>query len=176
MIRVSKLIGRSDSSPALRLAVSEIAGVTIPVRQLERSIAFYSRVFGLAVSRSAGPLSRRVATLAGPGEALVALREQHNGASGPLPLQGRWGFLVDDLDRARETAWDLGVKVAEDNGEPDHIRRWANGRSLSVRDPDGNAIELIEEVPERASQLRRRHCPARAAWRRWVRHAACPAR
>jgi hypothetical protein len=83
---------------------------------------------------------------------------------------------VDDLDRVRAAIWDLGVKVAGDNGEPDHIRRWVNGRSLVVRDPDGNTIELVEEVRERPAALRRRSCPARSAWRRWVRHAACDAR
>lgn len=173
MIRVSKLISRPETGAKLRLAVREIAGVTIPVRDLDRSLQFYSRVFGLAAVKS-GP--RRSAVLAGPGDAVIAVHEQHNGANGSLPLRQRWGFLVDDLDRVREAAWDLGVKVADDNGEPDHIRRWSNGRTLSVHDPDGNAIDLVEECREHTLEALRRNCPARSAWRRWVRADSCHAR
>ncbi len=173
MIRVSKLISR-PAGETLRLAVSEVSGVTLTVSDVDRAVAFYSRVFGLKLVRTGNRLPRRSATLAGAG-ALVAVHE-HDGDGERPPLTRGWGFVVDDLDRAREAIWDLGVKVANDNGEPDHIRRWVNGRSLSVRDPDGNEIELIEEVQGRTPELLRRHCPARAAWRRWVRDPACHAR
>lgn len=169
MIRVSKLISRPEGGGGLRLAVSGISGVTIPARDLDRSIAFYNRVFGFRIARAGRTEPRRSATLAAPGDALIAIHEHGEGGARPLPIHRRWGFVVEDLDRVREAIWDLGVKVADDNGEPDHIRRWANGRSLRVRDPDGNEIELVEELSERAAEFLRRHCPARAAWRRWVR-------
>lgn len=175
MIRVSKLISRPEAGANLRLAVSGISGVTIPVRDLGRSIRFYSRVFGFRASAEAKPAPRRTAKLAAPGDARIALHECAEASSRPVPIHRRWGFLVDDLDRAREALWDLGVKVADDGGSPDQIRRWPNGRSLRVRDPDGNEIELIEECRDRAGELRER-CPGRAAWRRWVRQGSCPAR
>jgi catechol 2,3-dioxygenase-like lactoylglutathione lyase family enzyme len=174
MIRVSKLISRPDRGETLRLSVSGICGVTIPVRDLDRSVAFYSRVFGFRVVRWGRTEPRRSATLTGPGDALLAIHESDDSAVRPAPVNGGWGFLVDELDRVREAVWDLGVKVADDNGEPDHIHRWSNGRSLRVRDPDGNEIELIEAANDHAAEMLRR-CPGRAVWRRWVRQE-CGAR
>lgn len=145
MIRVRKLVSRPRRGGNLQLVVSGISGVTIPTRNLERSIEFYSRVFGLRIAKQGNTAPRRTATLAAPGEAVVAIHEYSVTSGSPAPLHGRWGFLVYDLDRVRETIWDSGVRVADDNGAPDHIHRWSNGRSLRVLDPDGNGIELIEE-------------------------------
>lgn len=175
MIRVRKLVGRLPGSESLQLSGNGISGVTIATRDLERSVHFYSRVFGFGVAGQGSSAPRRSATLAGPGAARLAIREQGEGTRRTLPLHSRWGFLVDDLDGARATAWDLGVKVAEDNGAPDHIRRWPNGRSLRVRDPDGNEIELVEECREHAAPRRRRRCPAGRAWHRWVHPSSCTA-
>ncbi|HLT90142.1 MAG TPA: VOC family protein [Woeseiaceae bacterium] len=176
MIKVSKLICRPEAGALPHLAIDEISGVTVPVRDLDRAIAFYRRVFGFRAIRTDRSLPRRAVTLAGPGGALIALHEQASGAERIVPLHRRWGFVVAELDRVRELAWDLGVKVAGGNGEADHIRRWPNGRSLVVRDPDGNEIELVEEHRDRAAGLLRRHCPARRAWRRWRGQASCQAR
>ena len=143
MIRVRKLVSRPRCGGNLQLAVSGISGVTIATHNLERSVHFYARVFGLRIAKR-GRIPG-TATLAAPDEAVVAIREYSVASSSPVPLHGRWGFLVDDLDRVRESVWDLGVRVADDNGAPDHIHRWANGRVLRVLDPDGNGIELIEE-------------------------------
>ena len=169
MIRVNQLINRSTAEGSLRLRISEIAGVTIPVRDLERAVAFYGRVFGFRLAREGRADLRRSATMAGPGGALLAIHEHGAAAPRPAPMNGDWGFLVDGLDRAREAAWDLGVSVAHDNGEPDHIDRWTNGRSLCVQDQDGNEIHLIEECRDSAHTDWPRRCPARAAWRRWTR-------
>lgn len=176
MIRVRKLISRVQSGKNLHLAISGITGVTIAARDLERSIDFYSRVFGFRVAGQRRSVPRCSATLAAPGEALIAIQELGDSPGSPVPLHRRWGFLVDDLDGAREAIWDLGVKVADDNGAPDHIHRWPNGRSLRVRDPDGNVIELVEECRDRAPAMLRARCPARRAWRRWVQPTCCHAR
>src|SRR5690606_37367372 len=76
MIRVSKLISR-PAGETLRLAVSEVSGVTLTVSDVDRAVAFYSRVFGLKLVRTGNRLPRRSATLAGAG-ALVAVHE-HDG-------------------------------------------------------------------------------------------------
>ncbi len=175
MIRVRKLVGRVPGSETLQLSSDGLSGVTIATRDFERSVDFYARVFGFRVTGQASSVQRRTATLAGPGAARLAIREQDEGTRRTLPLHSRWGFLVDDLDGARAVAWDLGVKVADDNGAPDHIHRWSNGRSLRVRDPDGNEIELVEECREHPASRRRRRCPAGRAWQRWVHPASCTA-
>jgi catechol-2,3-dioxygenase len=71
---------------------------------------------------------------------------------------------LSDLDAVRAQVWTLGVKVAHDSGEPDHIFRRRGGASLYVHDPDGNEIELVEHRhAERAPlrlEARRRARPA----------------
>lgn len=75
MVRVNKLISRPESGENLRLAVCGISGVTLPVRDLERSIAFYSKVFGFRVAKAGRPEPRRSATLSAPGDSLIAIHE-----------------------------------------------------------------------------------------------------
>lgn len=176
MIRVKQLVSLPAGGDGLRLAPSGVSAVTIPVRDLGKALGFYSRVFGFRPASGGQQEPRRSATMTGPGGALLAIHEYSGESVRPVPIRRQWGFLVEELDHVRETIWDLGVRVASDGGEPDHSRRWSNGRSLRVRDPDGNEIELVEEADERTAEFLRRNCPARAAWRRWVRQERCPAR
>ena len=176
MIRVRKLISRLRADGSPQLSISGISGVTIAVRDLERSRDFYARVFGFRTVKEYGPGPRRSVMLAAPCEALLAMHENGDDPTRPVPVHRHWGFLVEDLDGVREAIWDLGVKVANDNGAPDHIHNWPNGRLLQVRDPDGNVIELVEQGRDRQSAARYARCPARRAWRRWMQPASCAAR
>jgi catechol 2,3-dioxygenase-like lactoylglutathione lyase family enzyme len=176
MIRVRKLINRLREDGNPQLSISGLSGVTIAARNLERSREFYTTVFGFRIVKESGPEPRRSVMLAAPCEALLAIHESGDGSTRPVPLHRRWGFLVEDLDSVREAIWDLGVKVADDNGAPDHIHNRSNGRFLQVRDPDGNVIELVEQGRDRQPATRRARCPARRAWRRWVQPASCAAR
>ncbi|MGH8194415.1 MAG: VOC family protein [Woeseiaceae bacterium] len=141
MIRVNQLVSRATAGECLQLRTSSISGITITARDLRRSIAFYSRVFGFRVADDARE-ARPSVTMVGPGDVRLAIHG--NGAIRAVPLHRHWGFAVDDLEAARAMIWDLGVSVARDNGEPDHIERWSNGRTLSIHDPDGNEVELVE--------------------------------
>ena len=176
MIRVRKLISRLREDGNPQLSISGISGVTIAARDLERSREFYATVFGFRVVKEGGPEPRRSLMLAAPGEALLAIHESGDSPARPVSLHRRWGFLVEDLDSVREAIWDLGVKVADDNGAPDHIHNWPNGRLLQIRDPDGNVIELVEQGRARPPAARHARCPARRAWRRWVQPASCAMR
>lgn len=176
MIRTNQLVRWFATEEESVLRTGGICGVTIFVSDIGRSVAFYTHVFGMRVMQNRQP-SRQSATLTGPRDARLVLRAYDGGALRPVPLHARWGFLVDDLDHVREAAWDSGVVIARDSGEPDHIFRWTNGRSLCVSDPDGNEIELIEGCRPTASPLPLlRRCPARAAWRRWRRPECSAAR
>ena len=93
-----------------------------------------------------------------PGKALV-IHDAGSAVRQRAQLERRWGFAVKDLDAVRQLVWELGVSVARDSGAADHIHRWANGRSLYVRAPDGVEIELVEifgDAEDRAGPQARR--------------------
>jgi catechol 2,3-dioxygenase-like lactoylglutathione lyase family enzyme len=131
-------------SPTERARYAPLASreINVAARSLRRAVHFYSRVFGLRPTGDHGD--------SGPAVLRVALADElviHEVAESVL-LGGSfvrsWGFVVADLDRARQIVWELGVQIARDSGTPDSIYRWSNGRSLYVWAPDGNQIELVE--------------------------------
>lgn len=150
MIRVKQLVSRSKVERCHLPKFVEIAHATITVRNLERSINFYARVFGFRLAGQADGQPCASALMTGSGNARLTLHE-HCDKMVSITYR-HWGFLVSDLESVRDAVWDLGVPVAHDSGEPDQIHRRPGGHSLYIQDPDGNEIELIE--------LRRHRCRA----------------
>lgn len=143
MIGVNAVTSRSRARTLGRIEVEQTGVVHLRVRSMERSIAFYRRLFGWRpadAQRDAAPSC----TLSLPGGARLVLHSHGSPAAERVPMQEGFGVIVADLDFAREAIWDLGVPVASDSGQPDQIYRWPNGRSLHVNDPDGHDIELLE--------------------------------
>ena len=141
MIRINEIIGWSadDGTEGVELGSGQLNAA---VHNLRRSIEFYGRVFGF---RSAAIYAARgLAVMKATTRADLVLHERRDGVPGSLRPLRRWGFVVTNLDRVRQTVWELGVRVARDSGEPDHIYRWSNRHSLYVYDPDANEIELVE--------------------------------
>jgi catechol 2,3-dioxygenase-like lactoylglutathione lyase family enzyme len=151
------------------MPVKNISHVAIGVRDMDRSLPFWTDVVGLHVSLDAveeftldGTLTRRRG---------VYLRE-HEGADEPFvvldqglsaPYEGEpkppfqigihhFGFWVDDIDaimaRARAAGTPIVVEPSEAGvdtaayGEPSGRRV----RSMFVRDPDGNTIQFDQRV------------------------------
>jgi catechol 2,3-dioxygenase-like lactoylglutathione lyase family enzyme len=103
---------------------------------------FYTSLFGLRL-------------VAGPDELMAALRLEDGGlllffdperASRPGRASphgatgaGHVAFSVDSLDGWRERLADAGVEIEQE-------KEWARGgaRSVYVRDPAGNSVELVE--------------------------------
>jgi len=136
----------------------DVGPLVVPVGDLGKSVEFYRRVFGFRPRStwrgpSFGPLTPGSLRLAARGRAELWLRPRCT-APDEAAQNRRWAFVVTNLEEVREKVWDLGVKVARDSGEPDHIFRRGGRASLYVRDPDGNEIELVEmncgEQPRRA--------------------------
>jgi catechol 2,3-dioxygenase len=120
--------------------------VVLYVRELERSGAFYREVVGLQ------PVGR---IFNGRAEVFSGGRTHHElllieVGDAPGPLQGRrlglyhtgWkvGERLDDLREARRRVEAFGAAV---DGLADHTV----SRSLYLRDPDGNEVELYVDDP-----------------------------
>jgi catechol 2,3-dioxygenase-like lactoylglutathione lyase family enzyme len=103
---------------------------------LRRSLSFYTRVLGFKVVDDGSGGSPGHAMLR-MGRGIVLTLEERKISSPSAGL----GFVVEDLDRVRETLWNLGVAIAgSDRGGASSPRR----RVLRILDPDGHEIELIE--------------------------------
>jgi catechol 2,3-dioxygenase-like lactoylglutathione lyase family enzyme len=141
MIEVEDVIGWSDAitSKFVRLGDRRI---DLGVRDLRRAVEFYSRVFGFRAI-DGGPDGAPVSTVTMVrARAKLFLCTDRDDDAEQSPSR-RWAFLVGDIDKARETVWELGVAVARDSGAPDHIYNRPTGRSLYILDRDANEVELF---------------------------------
>ena len=117
----------------------DFVSIRIVTADVDRLSAFYARLTGREVDR-VHPL---FAQLRGPSGVLAISSDRTVPAMAPAELQAEANrsviieFLVDDVDQAFEAArgWDAEV-VMEPRTMP-----WGN-RSLLLRDPDGNLVNL----------------------------------
>jgi catechol 2,3-dioxygenase-like lactoylglutathione lyase family enzyme len=145
MIQVHDVIDWTGTLSSQRIEIESIDRVQLVTPDLQRSVGFYTRAFGF---RSVGTPEKRpqrsaVLISAASSAELVIHETIESGAPMRNVLQ-RWGFVVVDIDWVRRAVWDLGIGIAKDNGEPDQIYRWENGRTLYILDPDANVIELVD--------------------------------
>jgi catechol 2,3-dioxygenase len=115
--------------------------VALVVADLERSIAFYTRMLGMQL-REQAPGRAVLGTSAGP----LLLLDQQPGA-GPKPKQATGlyhvAFLLParrDLARSLQRLRDVGHPIRE---LEDHLV----SESIYLADPDGNGIELYRDRP-----------------------------
>jgi catechol 2,3-dioxygenase len=126
--------------------MTELGHVVFYVRDLQRSLEFYTAIVGLAVQGRI--FGNRAALLSGGHKHHELLLIQVGEADGPL--QGRriglyhvgWkiGDGLDALKHARDRITDLGYTI---DGASDHTV----SQSLYLRDPDGNEVELFVDDP-----------------------------
>jgi len=111
------------------------------VASLERSVAFYRNVIGLAV-RIEGDgyvefeMENTKFALFGRSKLAGLI-----GREGGEPPCGEIGFLIDDVDGEAERLRGLGVEIL--SGPVD--RPWRE-RTLHIADPDGNIIEFAQKL------------------------------
>ena len=118
-----------------------IEHVNLTVSDLDRSIAFYCNLLDLHV-RWKGPIDGdRLGAHVGDDHFYLALFQatvdgevEHDYLR---PGVNHFGFVVDDLDKARERLAELGAVVhLEGDYEP--------GRRIYFMDPDGYEVELVQ--------------------------------
>ena len=127
--------------------MSELGHVVFYVRELERSVHFYTEVVGL---NEQGRIFGDRASLLSGGRTHHELLLIEVGAA-PGPAEGRriglyhvgWkiGTSLDELKAAYQRIMDAGYHV---DGVSDHTI----SQSIYLRDPDGNEVELFVDNPD----------------------------
>jgi catechol 2,3-dioxygenase len=113
--------------------VKEVDHVYYWVKDMDRAVGFYRDVVGLQLMRQDGT-NWAVFSAGGRRFALHGAIEGH-----PVQPGGATAvFAVDDLDRARATLSERGVRFGHE-GDVEGYARFA-----SFEDPDGNAVQIIE--------------------------------
>jgi catechol 2,3-dioxygenase-like lactoylglutathione lyase family enzyme len=114
--------------------------IYIPVTNLERSVEWYAKYLHFETAFE-DPLYVEMRSTTGIRIMLIVSEETVNSqmtySSGP---QAAYGFIVPDIDQARQWLMDHGIEV----------RRISNyqGKSFGFYDPDGNIIELWSDYPK----------------------------
>ncbi|MCP2635790.1 VOC family protein [Microbacterium sp. HD4P20] len=119
------------------MAHGDITHIDIPVTDLEKAKAFYSRLFGWDIAEAPGfegyPMWRAPNQISGGG-----LAPREDGFTQP-----RSYVEVDSIDDTVSAARDAGATVLMEKSEISPTSWWA-----IIADPDGNVIGLYEGTTE----------------------------
>ncbi|MBS0360837.1 MAG: VOC family protein [Proteobacteria bacterium] len=131
--------GDAAGDPPGPLASARLMQITLPAKDLDRSVAFYDGVLGVK-------LLFRVKGAAFLDAGGVRLRLEQSGTPAPT---GAVELYFDDpgLSRAKPLAA-RGVRFV---GPPETVQHLATTdvQLLELTDPDGNALALMGEVPRK---------------------------
>ena len=125
----------------------DIWGVRYQVRDVERSIEFYTKHLGFKLEHQAGSMFAIVAKsglklfLSGPGSS--GARPLPNGRQQEPGGWNRIVLRVDDLRSVVAKMQEVGLRFLNE------IEEGPAGKQIQVEDPDGNSIELFEPASER---------------------------
>jgi glyoxylase I family protein len=132
----------APKDPRQRSFIEEVHGVRYQVKDVARSVAFYTRHLGFELAHQQLPVFASI-TL---GSATILLSGP--GASGSRPMPdgqsqepGGWNRVVlrvVDLPACIDSLRSAGVRIRNE------MESGPGGRQIQVDDPDGNPIELFE--------------------------------
>jgi predicted enzyme related to lactoylglutathione lyase len=116
------------------LAGTNLASIAIRVYRTQAMVSFYSEAFGLFFREvETGSVRSQFADMGSVTLKFVPIRQEIDFEGHPVH---QMGFTVEDLERTMSLAVKYGGAVGD---EP--IRQKGH-RHASIRDPDGNTIEL----------------------------------
>jgi catechol-2,3-dioxygenase len=134
-------------------SITGIAHVELSVRDLDTSQAWYENMLGLKTvfNDRDDRYSISARALRDPSSGVVLALTQHDGNGGEEFNPRRAG--LDHLsfgvaDRNELESWHR--HLTERGADPSEIADWSHGTSMTVRDPDGIAIELYVRGPVQA--------------------------
>ena len=124
------------------IAATTLHGVRYQVKDIERSIDFYTRRLGFKLERKHAPAFAQVSIpnlkliLSGPG------------ASGSRPMPdgrsqepGGWNRVILEVEDLQETIADLEKAGLHFRNQ---MESGPGGKQIQLEDPDGNPLELFE--------------------------------
>jgi glyoxylase I family protein len=131
---------RRDAQP--RAFIKGVHGVRYQVKDVARSVAFYTGHLGFRLEHQQLPAFANVSL----GDAQLLLSGP--GASGSRPLPNGQGQEPGGWNRVVLSVTDLSACIAELKNAGVHFRNEMEtgpaGRQIQIEDPDGNPIELFE--------------------------------
>lgn len=113
--------------------------VTLPVKSLETSLAFYQGILGLPIDRQQHHGDVALAMLGDKNQPKIELIQGSNAPKESLTSAITIGITVDDLDQALRHVTSHGVRVSRGPISPGPHIRFAY-----VLDPDGYEVQLVE--------------------------------
>lgn len=135
-------MGAFTNLPASEAGPFRVSGVRYQVKDVERSVAFYTQHLGFRLQQQAGPAFASVSN----GDLRLLLSGPGSSGSRPLPdgrsqEPGGWNRLVlevEDLPSRVAAMKQAGLRFRNE------IETGPGGRQIQLEDPDGNPIELFE--------------------------------
>ena len=134
-------------------SISGIAHVELSVRDLETSAAWYMQLLGLrrVFDNRDEQRGLTACALLEPNSGLVLALMQHDANAGSGFDPGRAG--LDHLafavaDRVELHAWQQRLEELGTDYTP--LEEWSHGAAVTVRDPDGIALEFYVRGPSRS--------------------------
>ena len=124
------------------ISIKAIDHVNLTVSNLERSLGFYQRAFGMEIREDGRDRDRPYLIVGKAGVGYIALHERRDH---PVVAAGRinhWGFVVEDFDGLSARLDQCVIPVLYRSDGSDGIIEYPNSRSVYVSDPDGTEIEL----------------------------------
>ena len=138
---------RAQRAPEAARFIKGLRGVRYQVRDVSRSVAFYTRQLGFELDQEKLPAFAQVSV----GELKLILSGP--GASGSRPMPdghkqepGGWNRIVlqvADLEERIKVLKEAGLRFRNE------MEAGPGGKQIQLEDPDGNPIELFE--PARSS-------------------------
>lgn len=127
--------------------------VHLPVRDLERSITFYTERFGLDVGPRGEDPSSALLLLEADERSMLGLWEATEAAFDPPQPRTRghhFAFRVptEDVDGMLAFLEDRGLEPVDTFEAQPVVHAWMPAASVYVEDPDGHLVELIAELPD----------------------------
>jgi catechol 2,3-dioxygenase-like lactoylglutathione lyase family enzyme len=115
--------------------------VNLSVRDLDRSVEFYSHLLGIEIKEQGEGNGMRWCILGAPDRFYVCFFEVPGGRFVPNDVHiNHVGFVVDDIDETVRRIHGLGHRL-EFNDAP---VQWPRSKSAYVKDPDGILIEFTD--------------------------------
>jgi lactoylglutathione lyase len=128
------------------LSIKGLFETHLTVSDLERSIAFYRDVMGLALAHRAPERHAAFMWIGAPGQGMLGLWSIH---SSPMQMRLHLSFSVTMGELIAAPAKLRAAGIAPRDGNEPVVIGWMPAASVFFDDPDGHSLELICMLDEK---------------------------